>query len=99
MDRYQIAAATGFNDGYLGMISPGMRARGWIGMHGRGGGRTQFGGQNRWWITERGRIVLAVECGRRTKARAKGIKVGYEGSEGVRRYRYAWSAAERALGL
>jgi hypothetical protein len=92
-DRYEIAASTGFHRGYLSQISQGMVSRGWIGTHYARGSRSKYAGVSgsgpRWWITERGKIVLAIECGRRTKARAKGILVGYEGSERVRTYRYA----------
>lgn len=89
MDRFEIAAATGFHVTYLGQISQGMVARGWIGRHGRGGARVEYGPPHRWWITERGKIVLAIECGRRTKLRAKGIQPGYgPDRQRVKEFRY-----------
>lgn len=90
MDRYEIAAVTGYEPAYLGTFSQGMVSRGWIGTHYSKGVR--YGKYNQWWITERGKIVLAIECGRRTKARAKGIRPGYKGATPVRDYRYGDAA-------
>lgn len=94
MDTFEIEAASGFSRNYLGVFSQGMKSRGWIGYHYSRGPNNKYGDRKagKWWITERGKIVLAIECGRRTKSRAKGIRPGYKGATPVRDYRYGDAA-------
>lgn len=80
MDRYEISAATGYADGYMGLVSQGMVERGWVGSHycsssdrvRKSGGGRKAG--SKWWITERGKIAVAIEVGRRAKERACGVR-------------------------
>jgi DNA-binding IclR family transcriptional regulator len=61
MDRpassHDIAAASGFSGNYLYRMSCRLESLGWVAAL-----------PGRWWITERGKIVLAIERGRRSKA-------------------------------
>jgi DNA-binding IclR family transcriptional regulator len=55
--RHDIAALTGLCKSYLHRMRYRLESLGWIAVL-----------TGRWWITERGKIVLAIERGRRSKA-------------------------------
>jgi len=68
---HQIAAASGYEPGTAHRLQLPLIRRGWA-------VRLDFA--NRWWVTERGKIAVAIEIGRRSRARAENRMGNYRRS-------------------